>query len=143
MILGFEEKKSDTELVDQDFLLVVGVLSGMGDHPGHNRTSPPKNPPAISQVAAWIEFGTKFQVARPFMRDAFSEENKGNTYDLFTSSIQAINRGKTTKDAAMGVIGARVVSTVQLSMDKYEAVDTGTTKRAISWAEVTRQGDPK
>lgn len=152
MILGYEVTPAKNDLVVDDLLIVVGVLEGAGLHPGNTkRKSIPKNPPTIAQVAAWNEFGTEHKSAdaafasgksqalpaRPFMRSVLTAPGADQEVsELFEKAIRAIDRGQTDRITAAAVIGSKLASDVQMSMDKWEVVDTGQTKRHISWEMV-------
>ena len=153
MILGFEVTPAKNEPTVEDLVLVVGVLSGTGLHPGNSkRKKPAANPPTIAQVAAWNEFGTEHSdpdsafasgtstkmPARPFMRSVLTAPGaKEDVSELFAMAVRAINRGDADTETAAGVIGTKLVSNVQQSMDKWGVVDTGLTERSISWEMVS------
>lgn len=140
MIIGMEIKPSKANFVTRDAIVAVGILSGNAVHPGNKRKKLGKNPATIAQVAAYNEFGTKTKTGqiimhpRPFIRNSVGSIEAHEKMDVeLADAIQKIHSGEADESILPGIIGTWGVSAIQNEMVRLGVVDTGITKRHISW----------
>ena len=111
-----EGKRFFAELAKLSGLEVkAGFTAGGGGHgAGHESVSADdyKDGPAVAQVAAWNEFGTKHVPARPFMRQAAAKIEEGLA-KAAPDIVAALAKGEIDADGAMREIGAWQVGMIQ------------------------------
>ncbi len=107
----------------------VGILSGTGEHPNSTGGQ------TIAEVAWWIEFGTRYVDARPFLRTGL-RENLREYRRMMRIFMSRVANGEMSNAQAIGLIGAKAASDVQSKITSVGAIDSGQTRQHITWAEV-------
>lgn len=88
----------------------VGIHDKEGDEEHENAPGL-----TVSQVATWLEFGTSRQVARPFIRGWF-DENEALAREAISRMAQQVVAGKISREVALERLGQFFVKKIQARM---------------------------
>ncbi len=111
----FDINKALKRIDDLD--IEFGVFGDAGNYPDGT---------LIADVAKYVEFGTKFQNAQPFIRFVL-RENRNKYQKLYQKLFRKVLLGQISKDSAIRQIADELI----LDMKRKVPVDSGTLRDAI------------
>lgn len=121
--------------------LARGLAVSVGVHESEGRAAHPSGP-TVAEVAAFAEFGTEEQPARPWLRSAV-DALEGAVERELARAAEAVVRGRRSEDAAFEAVGENLADAVRKRTEGLEALDAETVARKGSATILEETGTMK